>query len=160
MLNIVSHCCYSVTKFCSTLCDPTYCSMPGFSELHYLLEFVQVHVHWIGDAIQPSHPLPPSSSFAFNLSQNQGLLQWINCLHQVAKVLELQLHHPNECSGLISFRIDCFDFFVVQEILKSLLQHQNLKASILWRSAFLYHLIGVNQHPDSNSTENSHVTAI
>ena len=161
MLNIISHCCcYSVTKLCSTLCDPMYCSMPGFSELHYLLEFVQVHFHWIGDAIQPSHPLTPSSSFAINLSQNQGLFQWINCLHQVAKVLQLQLHHPNECLGLISFRTDCFDFFVVQGILKSLLQHPNLKASILWRSAFLHHLIGVNQHPDSNTTENSPATAI
>ena len=67
---------------------------------------------------------------------------------------------PNEYSGLISFRIDWFDFFRVQGTLKSLLQHQNLKTSILWRSAFLHYLIGANQHPDSSATENSHVTAI
>ena len=52
-------------------------------------EFAQVHVHWIGDAIQPSHSLSPSSPSAFHLSQHQGLFQWVNCLHQVAKVLEL-----------------------------------------------------------------------
>ena len=67
---------------------------------------------------------------------------------------------PNEYSGLISFRIDWFDFFRVQGTLKSLLQHQNLEASILWRSVFLHYLIGANQHPDSSTTENSRVTAI
>ena len=61
----------------------------------------------------------------------------------------------NEYSRLISFRIDWLDLSAVRGILRSLLQHQNLKASILWRSAFLHHLIGVNQHPDSNTTENS-----
>ena len=64
------------------------CSMPGLPIPHYLTEFAQVHVHWISDVIQPSQPLPPSSPFAFNLSQHQGLFQRFGCPHQVAKVLE------------------------------------------------------------------------
>ena len=83
-------CCWSVTKLCPTLRDSTACSTPGFSVPHHLLEFVQVHVYWTSDAIQPSHPLPPSFSFAFNLFQLQGLFQWVSSLHQVSKVLELQ----------------------------------------------------------------------
>ena len=71
------------------------CSTPGFPVLQYLLEFAQIHVHWIGDAIQPSSPLPPPYPFAFNLSQHQGLFQWVSSLHQVAKVLELQLQHQS-----------------------------------------------------------------
>ena len=61
-------CCFPVIKSCSTLCDPMDCSMPGFPVLHYLLEFAQTHVHWVSDAIQPSHPLS-FLSLAFNLSQ-------------------------------------------------------------------------------------------
>ena len=68
------------------------CSTPGFSDLHYLLELVQAHVHWVDDAIH--HPLSYSPP-AFSLSQHQGLLQWIGSLHQVAKVLELQLQHQS-----------------------------------------------------------------
>ena len=86
---ICFYCC-SVTQLCMTLCDPMDCSMPGFPVLHYLLEFTQTHVHWVGDAIQPSHPLSSPSSPTFNLSQHQGLFQWVSSLHQVAKVLELQ----------------------------------------------------------------------
>ena len=71
-------CCCSGTKSCLTLCDLMDCSMPGLSVPHCLLEFTQVHVHCIGDAIQPSHPLPPSSFFAFNLSQHQSLpMSWL-----------------------------------------------------------------------------------
>ena len=97
------YCCCSVAKSCSALCNPTDCSMPGFPVLHYFLNFAQTQVHWIGDAIQPSHPLPPSSPFAFNLSQHQGLFQWVSSLHQVAKVLEFQLQHQ---SFQWIFRID------------------------------------------------------
>ena len=75
------------------LCDPIDCSMPGFPVLHHLPEFAQVHVHWVGDAIQPSHPLLPSSSSAFNHFQHQGLFQWVGSSHQVDKVLGLQLQH-------------------------------------------------------------------
>ena len=69
------------------------CSMPGFPVLHYLPEFAQTHVHWIDEAIQQSHNLSPPSP-ALNLSQYQGLFQWVGSLHQVAKVLvQLQLQH-------------------------------------------------------------------
>ena len=83
-------CCCSVAQSWPTLCDLRDCSMPGFPVLHQLLEFNQTHVHWVGDAIQPSHPMLPSS-FPFSLSTHQGLFQWVNSSHQVAKVLELQL---------------------------------------------------------------------
>ena len=72
------------------LCDPIDCSTPGFPVLNHLLEFAQTHVHWVGDAIQPSHPLLPLSPPVLNLSPHQGLFQWVGCLHQMAKVLELQ----------------------------------------------------------------------
>ena len=75
----------SVTKSCLTLCNPMDCSMPGFPEL------AQTHVHWVGDAIQPSHPLSSPSPPTFNLSQHQGLFKWVSSSHQVAKVLEFQL---------------------------------------------------------------------
>ena len=103
---------------------------------HQLPAFTQTHVH-NGDAIQPSHPLSSPSPPAFNLSQHQGLFQWVSCSHQVARVSEFQLQHQssNEYSGLISFRIDWFDLSA-QGTLKSLLQHHSSKASILQCSAF------------------------
>ena len=67
------YCCCLVAQSCSGLCDPMDWSPPGSSILHYLPEFAQIHVHWVGDDIQPSHPLPPPSPFAFNLSQHQDL---------------------------------------------------------------------------------------
>ena len=66
-------------------------STPGFPVLHHLPEFAQTHVHWVSDVIQPSHPLSPPSPPAFNLSQHQGLFQWVCSSHQMAKVLQLQL---------------------------------------------------------------------
>ena len=87
-------CCCSLAKSCPTLCDPVDCSRPGFPVLHYLPEFAQTHVHWVSDAIQPSHPLSPSS-LALSLSQHQGLFQWVSFSHQVARVLELQLQHQS-----------------------------------------------------------------
>ena len=77
------------------LWNPVDCSTSGFLFLHYLPEFAQTHVHWVSDAIQPSHPLLPSSPTALNLSQHQGLFQWIDSLRQVAKGLELQLQHQS-----------------------------------------------------------------
>ena len=71
------------------------CSMPGLPVHHQLPEFTQTHVHWIGDAIQPSHPLSSPSPPAFNLSQHQDLFQWVSSSHQVAKVLEFQLQHQS-----------------------------------------------------------------
>ena len=127
--------CCSMAKSCPILCDPTDCSTLGFTVLHYLPEFAEIPVHWIDDAIQPSHPLSPSSLPALNLSQHQGLFQQVSSSHQVAKVLELQLHHQSskDNSELISFRID---LLTVQGTLKRLLQHHNSKASILQHSTF------------------------
>ena len=85
--------CWSASQLCLTLCSPMDCSTPGFPVLHYLPGFAQIHVHWVGDAIQPSHPLPPSSAFALSLSQHQGLFQSIGSSHQVVKRLELQLQY-------------------------------------------------------------------
>ena len=98
-LNHTFCCHFSVAKSCPTLCDPMDCSTPGSSVLHYLLEFPQVHVHWVGDAIQPSHLLSSPSPSAFNLSQHQGLLQWVSSLHLVAKLLKLQ-HYTSGCLAL------------------------------------------------------------
>ena len=75
-----------VTQSCLTLCNPMDCSMPGLPIIHHLLELAQAHVHQIGDAIQPSHPLSSPSPPAFSLSQHQGLFQWVSSSHQVAKV--------------------------------------------------------------------------
>ena len=80
----------SVTKSCPTLHDPMDCSMPGFPVPHHPLEFAQVHVCWIDDAVQPSHPLSPPSSLALNLSQHQNGFQWVGSSHKVARVLERQ----------------------------------------------------------------------
>ena len=75
------------------LCDPMDCSMPGLPSP--TLEFTQTHVHWVGDAIQPSHPLSSPSPSALNLSQHQGLFKWVSSSHQVAKALEFQLQHQS-----------------------------------------------------------------
>ena len=77
----------SVTKSCPTLCDPMNRSTPGFPVHHQLPEFTQTHVHWVGDAIQPSHPLSSPSPPALNLSQHHCLFQCVSSSHQVAKVL-------------------------------------------------------------------------
>ena len=79
-----------VAQLCPALCDPMDCSMPVFPVHHQLPELAQTHVHRVGDAIQPSHPMSSPSWSAFNLSQHQGLFQWVSSSHQVAKVLELQ----------------------------------------------------------------------
>ena len=112
-------CCCSVAQSCPTLCVLMDYSTPGFPGLQRLLELAQIHVHWVGDAIQPYRPLSSPSLVAFSLFQHQGLLQWVSSLHQVAKILALQLHHQSFqwYWGLISFRIDWFD------LLHSLLCH-------------------------------------
>ena len=118
----------SVAQSCLTLCDPLDCSPSGLPVDHQLPEFTQTHVHLVGDAIQPSHPLLSPSPPSFNLSQQQGLFQWVSSC-QVAKVLEFQLQYQSfhEHSGVISFRMDCLDLLAVQETLKSLLQHHGSK---------------------------------
>ena len=81
----------SVTQLCRTLCDLMNRSTPSLPVHHQLAESAQTHVHWVSDAIQPSHPLLSPSLPAPNPSQHQGLFQWVNSLHEVAKVLEFQL---------------------------------------------------------------------
>ena len=71
----------SVAQSCPTLCNPMNCSTPGLPFHCQLPEFTQTHVHWVGDAMQPSHPLSSPSPPAFNLSQHQGLFQWISSSH-------------------------------------------------------------------------------
>ena len=92
-----THPCFPVVvqSLCLTLCDPMDCSMPGILVLHYIPEFAQTRVHWVHDAIQPSHPLSHPSSSTLKLSQHQGLFHELICLHQVVKVLELQHQHQS-----------------------------------------------------------------
>ena len=84
-----------VAQSCPTLCNPMDCSMPDFPVHHQLPEFTQIHVQWVGDANQSSHPLSSPSPPALNLSQPQGLFKWVSSSHQVAKVLEFQLQHQS-----------------------------------------------------------------
>ena len=130
-------CDWSFAKSCPTLCDCMHCSMPG-SPLHCLPELAQTDVHWVGNAIQPSHPLlPPSSlpsvfpSIRVFSSESALHVKWPKYWS-----FSFSISPSNEYSGLISFRIDWFHFLAVQAILKSLLLHCSLKASILQCSAF------------------------
>ena len=112
------------------LCDAMNCSMPGFPVLHYLPEFAQTHVHWVGDAIQPPHPLlppfPASCSFPRKRCQIKLPMYWS---------FSYRISPSSEYSGLISFRIDWLVLPAVQGTLKGLLQHRSSIASILWCSA-------------------------
>ena len=85
----------SVAQSCPTLCNPMNHSTPGFPVHYQLQEFTQTHIHWVGDDIQPSHPLSSPSPPAFNLSQHQVLSKWVSSSHQVAKILEFQLQHQS-----------------------------------------------------------------
>ena len=110
------------------------CSTPGLP----VPEPTQTHVHWVSDAIHPSHPLSFPSPPAINLSQHQGLFKWVSSLHQVAKGLEFQLQHQSHQWTLRTdiLWMDWLDFLAVQGTLRSLLQHHSSKASILRCSAF------------------------
>ena len=128
----------SVAQLCPTLCDPMNRNTPGLPVHHQLLEFTQTHVHRVGDAIQPSHPLSSPSPLAPNPSHHQSLFPWVNSSHEVAKYWSFSfcISPSNEHPGLISFRMDWLDLLAVQGTLKSLLQHHSSKASILQHSAF------------------------
>ena len=130
--------CCSVAESCPTLCEPVNCNMPGFSVLQ---GFVQIHVRWVNDAIQLSHPLSVPSPLALNLSQHQGLFYKKrpneSALHiRWPKYSSFNISPSSEYSRLISFRIDWFDLLAVPGPLRSFLQHHNWKASVLWHSAF------------------------
>ena len=98
----------SVAQLCPTLCDPMNHSTPDLPVHHQLSEFTQTHVHWVGDVIQPSHPLSSLSPPAPNPSQHQGLFQWVNSSYEVAKALEFQPQHQSFqwTPRLVSFRMD------------------------------------------------------
>ena len=120
----------------SNLCHPMDCSTPGLSVSYHLPKFAHVHAHCIGDAIQPSHPLTPSSPLPAifpsirDFSNESALhIRWPN-------YWSFSFSPSNECSGLIFLKIDCFHLLAVQRTLKSLLQHHSSKASILQRSTF------------------------
>ena len=125
--------CYSLAKLCLTLCDPTDCSMPVFLVLCYLLEFAQIHAHWVGDAVYHPLLLLPSIFPGIRVFTNESALciRWPKYWS-----FNFSISPFNEYSGLISFRIDLFDLLAVQGTLKSLLWHHNLKASILQCSTF------------------------
>ena len=132
----------SVTQLCLTLWKPIDCSTPGLPVHHQFPEFTQTHAHWVGDAIQPSHPLSSPSPPALNLPQHQGLFQWVSSSHQVAKYwsCSFNISPSSEHSGLTSFRMDWLDLLAVQGTLKSLLQHHSSKTSIIRHSAFIVQL--------------------
>ena len=136
MIFLLSVC--SVARLCLTVCNPMDCNMPGYPVHHQLPESTQTHVHWVGDAIQSSHPLSSPSPPALNLSQHQGLFQWVSSLLRWPKdwSFSFSISPTNEYSGLISFRMDWLDLLAVQGTLKSLLQHHSSKASVLQSSAF------------------------
>ena len=120
------------------LWDPMNRCTPGLPVYHQLPESTQTHVHWVNDAFQPSHPLLSPSPPVPNLSQHQGLFQWVSSSHEVATYwsFSFNINPSNEHPGLISFRMDWLDLLAVQGTLKSLLQHHSSKASVLWHSAF------------------------
>ena len=128
----------SVAQSCPTLCYPMGCSTPGLPVHHQLPEFIQTHIHWVGDAIQPSHPLSSPAPPALNLSHHQGLsnesalpIRWPK-YWSFSFYISPSSEHP----GLISFRMNWLDLLAVQGTLKSLLQYHSSKASIFPCSAF------------------------
>ena len=125
----------SRVRLCPTLCDPMNRSTPGLPVRHQLPECTQIHVHPVSDAIQPSHPLSSPFPPAPNRSQHRVFSNESTLLMRWPKYwsFSFSISPSNECSGLISFRMDWLDFLAVQ---RSLLQHHCSKASFLWHSAF------------------------
>ena len=125
-------------QLCPTLCDPMNRSTPGLPGHHKLPEFTQTHVHCVGDAIQPSHPLSSPSPPSPNPSQHQVFSNESTLHMRWPKFwsFSFSISPSNEHPGLICFRMDWLDLLAVQGTLKSLLQHHSSKASILKNSAF------------------------
>ena len=129
----------SVQFSCSVVSNslrPMDCSMPGFPVHYQVPKLTQAIVHWVCDAIQPSHRLSSPLLPAFNLSQHQGLFQWVSSCIKWSKYWCFSIRLDNEHSELISFKIDCFDLLAIQRTLKNFLQHHNSKASIVQCSTF------------------------
>ena len=125
-----------VTQSCLTLWDPMDHSTSGFPVLHYLPQFAQTPVYWVGDAIQPCHPLLPPSPPALNPSQHQDLYWWVSSSHQVAKVLELQLQHqslPITIQGWFPLGLTCLISFLYKGLSRNF-SSTSSKATIRWRS--------------------------
>ena len=139
-LEFVQRWCCSVAKSCLTLFDPMDCSMPAFPVLHPLPEFTQTHVHSVGDAIQPSHPLSSPSLLLSNFPSIRVLSSESVFRSRWPKYwsFSFSINPSNQCLGLISVRIDWFDLLAVQGTLKSLLQPHSSKTSILLHSASLW----------------------
>ena len=127
--------CWCSVQSCPTLCDPMNCSTPGLPVHHQLLESTQIHVYWVGDAIQPSHPhlLLPLIFPSIRVFSDESALhiRWPKYWS-----FSFNISPSKEHPELISFRMDWLDLLAVQRTLKSLLQHHSSKASILQRSAF------------------------
>ena len=119
---------------------PLDCSTPGFPILHYLPEFAQTHVHWVGDAIQPSHLCCPLFSLPSIFPSNRVFSKQLALCIRWPKYwsFNFSISPSNEYSGVISFRIDWFDFLSVQGTLKNLFQHHNSKPSALWCQSSLW----------------------
>ena len=132
-INTVGYSVSSVPQSCPTLCDPVNRSTPGLPVHHQLREFTETHVHWVSDAVQPSHPLSSPSPPAPNPSQHQGLSNESTLRMRWPKYwsFSFSISPSNEHPGLVSFRMDWLDLLAVQQTLKSLLQHHSSKASIL-----------------------------
>ena len=125
----------SVTQSCVTLCDAINYSTPGLPVHHQLPESTQTHVHWVGDAIQPSHPVV--HFFHPQTFTASGSFQMSQLFASGGQSIGVSASSPlNEHPELISFRMDCLDILAVQGTLKSLLQHHSSKASIVQRLAF------------------------
>ena len=123
----------SVTQSYPTLCDPAGCNKPDFPVHHQLTELIQTHIHSVGNAIQPSHPLSSPIPPSIRVFSNESTLhmRWPKVWS-----FSFSISPSNEFSGLFSYRFDWFDFLAVQGTLKSFLQHCSSKASIPQHPAF------------------------
>ena len=130
----------SVAQSCLTLCDPIDCSTSAFHAHHQLPELAQIHVHWVSDAIQPSHPLSPPSPPAFNLSQHQALFQWVSSSYQVALAsilpMNIQDWFPLGLTGLISLQSKGLSRVFSNTTIQ---KHQFFSAQLsLWSKAYIH----------------------
>ena len=134
-------CCCSATQSCLTLCDPKDCSKPRFPVLHHLPKLAQTHVHWVSDAIQPSHPLSSPSFSAFNLSPALGsflMSRLFPSSDQSIGLSALASIFPMNIRDWFPLEFTGFDLPAGQGTLKSLLQHYSSKASIFSVLSLLY----------------------